>query len=72
MNGADLIHNRMAARWKQQKPDLDNENKKLKAADGDVEDGPMPWWSGFIWVPLLLLALIFFVGLIYMVWSLFF
>lgn len=39
-------------------------------AKGDVPDGPLPWWSGFIWVPLLVAACLFWVAVVYFFWRL--
>lgn len=45
---------------------------ELQQAHDEVDDGPMPQWSGLIWLPLLLFAVAFFVGLGYAVWISFF
>lgn len=39
-------------------------------AKGDVPDGPLPWWSGFIWVPLLVASCLFWVAVAYVFWRL--
>ena len=34
-------------------------DREAHDAKGDVPDGPLPWWSGFIWVPLLVAGCLF-------------
>ena len=43
--------------------------RHLEHIDDDSEDGPMPWWSGFVWLPLVLFAALFFVGCAYSIWA---
>lgn len=41
-------------------------------AHPDDPDGEIPRWSGFVWIPLLVLAILFHVGLLSVVWRAFF
>ena len=45
-------------------------DREAHDAKGDVPDGPLPWWSGFIWVPLLVAGCLFWVVVAYVLWRL--
>ena len=55
-----------AVRSRENSRDVDHQNEKqFEAIDDNIEDGPIPWWSGIVWLPLLILSLLFLVGLAY-------
>lgn len=37
--------------------------------DENIGDGPFPWWSGLVWYPVLILAIVVYAGLFYALWQ---